>query len=462
MSYAVHGLDVALTSVAGAQEVISTILSRRLVARLILGHNELGDDGCEELFNFLRSDLGRKYKISEISLNSNKIGDRGLFVIARYLEGNTTLGELFLQNNDFVGDAEVVSSFTAALNSSRLETLCLSTNSGLSDTFASRFLPALDCPYLHELQISALGLTRTAAPYIIEYISSPRCRLHSLQMNGNRLGLRAMQAIVRAHCRSNFSIVKTEMYASLWADGSDDEHEVEVRVGEDRRTLWKESERLLRGALDRNKHLQRQTEREAFALLRYARATLLYPKGMHKAAESCRAGPSSGSDPCVSPSVDSLFSSIGTPVNILALGPPVKPFLFSLLPTELQLYILSFLAPTLSTSQRLRIVTYASSRSTLPPLLPSLYARDCPASYPVSQPSELSAIGGSRIRRRPPADVARSLCVRKSQTNRRQDERFRWLTEMKCDVYEVDPDMSFTHENDGAEGSLANGSPHDL
>lgn len=74
------------------------MLSRRSVTKLILGHNTLGDEGCEELFGFLSSEAGRKFKIAEISLNSNHIGNRGLLAISRYLQDNTTLKELFLQN----------------------------------------------------------------------------------------------------------------------------------------------------------------------------------------------------------------------------------------------------------------------------------------------------------------------------------------------------------------------------
>ena len=82
----------------GAQEVIKQILARRSVTKLILGHNDLGDSGCEELFGFLNSDAGRNYKITHISLNSNGIGNAGLEAIAEYLEGNEYLRELFLQN----------------------------------------------------------------------------------------------------------------------------------------------------------------------------------------------------------------------------------------------------------------------------------------------------------------------------------------------------------------------------
>jgi hypothetical protein len=68
------------------------------VTKLILGHNDLRDDGCIVLFRFLCSELGRKYKIQEICLNGNNIGDRGMLAIADYLKDNDTLKALFLQN----------------------------------------------------------------------------------------------------------------------------------------------------------------------------------------------------------------------------------------------------------------------------------------------------------------------------------------------------------------------------
>lgn len=83
---------------AGAREVIAMIESRKSVTKLILGHNDLGDEGCRELFRYLCSERGRRYRVEEISLNSNDIGDRGLDAIAEYLEDNKSLRELFLQN----------------------------------------------------------------------------------------------------------------------------------------------------------------------------------------------------------------------------------------------------------------------------------------------------------------------------------------------------------------------------
>lgn len=69
-----------------------------MVTKLILGHNRLLDDGCVVLFKFLNSSIGRTYRITNISLNSNGIGNFGLLAIADYLKDNQTLKELFLQN----------------------------------------------------------------------------------------------------------------------------------------------------------------------------------------------------------------------------------------------------------------------------------------------------------------------------------------------------------------------------
>ena len=66
--------------------------------KLILGHNKLADDGTRELFRFLCTEEGRKYRINEISLNANDIGDRGLEGIIDYLTGNMWLTDLFLLN----------------------------------------------------------------------------------------------------------------------------------------------------------------------------------------------------------------------------------------------------------------------------------------------------------------------------------------------------------------------------
>ena len=85
-------------SFKGAKQVIAMLAPRRQVTKLFLGHNSLSDSGCVELFHYLSSPEGKKYRLKEISLNANEIGNVGLEAIAKYINGNTELVELFLQN----------------------------------------------------------------------------------------------------------------------------------------------------------------------------------------------------------------------------------------------------------------------------------------------------------------------------------------------------------------------------
>ena len=91
------------------------IKARKTVSKLILGHNALGDEGTRALFRFLCSDEGRRYRIAEISLNSNGIGNVGLEAIAEYLEGNENLKELFLQNVSITFRSRYVLSLTLSV-----------------------------------------------------------------------------------------------------------------------------------------------------------------------------------------------------------------------------------------------------------------------------------------------------------------------------------------------------------
>ncbi|PBK81166.1 RNI-like protein [Armillaria gallica] len=314
-------MDDGLTGVQGAQDVIAMITSRRKVAKLILGHNKLSDDGCIVLFQFLGSPAGRKYRIMEISLNSNEIGDRGLLAIAAYLNGNQHLTELFLQNNLFSGDPSVIETFANSINSSHLEMLSLATNTALSDNFVGAFFSNLRSTYLKELHVSATGITHRSAPHIISYISSPeRCHLHTFKCNGNALGYSAVKRIIGAIEKSNFALSSVELYSNHMATESDDDDT------SSNSSDWKESESKLRLIVSRNMYLKRMAEEEALGLLRYSRTLLL----------------------------------------------PTKSSALCMFPTELQLYILSFLAPTLSSAQHINVYTYASTLTTLPPLLPKL------------------------------------------------------------------------------------------
>lgn len=90
--------DTGLRGVAGAQTLVNILSRSRKVKALVLGHNPFKDEGIEELFAYLCSDLGRHLKIEEISLNATALGDTGLDAVSRYVAGNHVLKGLHLQN----------------------------------------------------------------------------------------------------------------------------------------------------------------------------------------------------------------------------------------------------------------------------------------------------------------------------------------------------------------------------
>ncbi|KAI0628574.1 RNI-like protein [Trametes polyzona] len=448
----IESMDAGLQSAAGAQEVIKDILARRSVTKLILGHNQLGDDGCEELFGFLSSEAGRKYKIGEISLNSNGIGNRGLLAISRYLQDNTHLKELFLQNNNFVGDPNVAMVFALSINSSRLETLSLATNANLTDVFVAHFLRVLDAPYLREVHFSVCGLTQASTTPLVEYLTSSRCQLHALKLNGNQLRVRGVWSIVRAIREANYTLQRMELYATGYSqppndsDTSTEEEDANIRPAR-----WQEVEADLKRSLTRNLTLKNIVEKEALTLLRYSRVLLLRPKSRDALPATPVVSPCSETCSCVQLSSNNLFSSIGQPYPLSSIpSPPASHFPFTRLPTELQLHILSFLAPMLSTAQRLRIFTYASSPSTLPTLLPCLSNGGCipdPASpqFTMGGPTAggFGASSGMLFRKRGGGAVsacANGKCMGagNSVLCRKEAERAQWLTSVRCTAFELD------------------------
>jgi hypothetical protein len=367
------------------------ISSRPAVTKLILTQNTLRDDGCIVLFKFLCSDLGRTKRISEIGLAKNGLGDRGLFAISEFIKRNETLTELFLSANAFQNSPSVIMPFTAALNTSHLERLSLSSNRQLSDPFVATFLPHLDSLHLRDLSLSLVGLTPLSVSDIISYVSSPRCRLHSFSLNGNSLGLQGVTDIIKAVEENNFGLGKLELYSNR--NGEVELEDIEAS---------REIEQILKRTLIRNQYLKRQTEKEALTLLVFARASLLRPKPKQDAHAA-------------SSSINTSFAPLPS------------------LPTELQLYTLSFLAPTLSSAQRIRIYTYASTFSTLPALLPRLtsYGGSGGTRGVVYRPDPTTLIGLDKYKNTSCSDG----CI-KGIVCQKEEERRRWLKLVGCDSYE--------------------------
>lgn len=173
-----------------------------------------------------------------------------------------------------------------------------------------------------------MGITHRSVSILVEYFSSPRCRLETLKLNGNSLGFRGVRSVIRAIERHNYTLTSVEMWSNN-GPGSEVDNNVTQLEDDDFPThgTWQENNAALIPIMLRNDHLGKATRKEALELLRLAR-TFLLPS--HR------------------------------------IDPSLAVFPFTQLPTELQIYVFTFLSPTLSSSQRNRICAYASSFATLP------------------------------------------------------------------------------------------------
>ncbi|KAF8527632.1 hypothetical protein BU17DRAFT_39422 [Hysterangium stoloniferum] len=352
--------DAGLYGVDGAHRVIQLLRMNNSVYHLVLSHNKLGNAGCVMLFDYLRSEEGKRHEIVEISLNANCIGDEGLLAIARYLENNKSLTTLFLQH----GAELVMLRFTLAINNSNLQILSFTNNANLGDVIASTLLPNLSARNLNELHFSGCSLKPTAMPAILSYITSPRAlSLHILKLNGNPFGMNLVLRVVEILERCNWSITLLEMHACGHSEG--------ILDGSD---SWRDYDRRLSVILNRNRIFGKKTAEEALFLLRHARPALLaYGRGQNKGVQAR-------------------------------------------LPPELIIYTLSFLAPSLSAAQHIRVCSYAGKGDTLP-------------SFGLSMPTASSH-----------QPIATFLWLNSSQqvTPRGEEARTAWLRQVECDRYEPD------------------------
>ncbi|KAG2136665.1 hypothetical protein DEU56DRAFT_805257 [Suillus clintonianus] len=345
-----------LEGIQGAHTIISQLNSSRSITKLKLNNNRLGDDGVSALFTFLKSPAASRHRstISEIHLNDNGIGCRGLRDIADYVDGNeVVLKILWLANNKLGPDIDVLAQFATTVNHSRLEFLSLTGNHNLGDAIVETFFRHLRAPRLRELHINAMGLTARCASGLAEWISSGHnggaCSLHTLKCSGNNLGIKGVCEVIHAIEMGNWSLMNVEVYANqitcteIPNDNSSIQQAGRLSSSETE-VSWKDAERSLHRVLHRrNAYWKRQVEMEALNLLKYSRALIFQSKASL-------------------PSVDQQPSS-----NLTS-----ESFPFHNLPVELRLQILAILAPSLSCAQRTRIYDYAADPSTLPPLLPRL------------------------------------------------------------------------------------------
>jgi hypothetical protein len=255
-------------------------------------------------------------------------------------------------------------------------------NNPLSAEFKQTFftlLPVL--PSLQHLHLSFTGLTKVDAGFLASYIdhADRDCKLVDLRANANDMGYWGVRKVVNA-LRRCWTIEKVELFAN-GRDVSDDHDEDDKDTDDEMRhsvpsyippqgaitsmaagsgTGWEDLDENLKNTLARNIYLKRRVIKQALKLLRYCRPLLwqnstphpdistvepLYSKDLEC---SPRPQPTTQDDP----SSRNLHTTIS----------------FMDLPTEIQLSVLSHLAPSLSTSQKLRIFEYASDKTTLPTL----------------------------------------------------------------------------------------------
>ncbi|KIJ11201.1 hypothetical protein PAXINDRAFT_119093 [Paxillus involutus ATCC 200175] len=417
-----HNISARLASSLTVNAIISAIRRREVVHRLYLGDSCLGDSGCVRLFEFLSSPsaLHCRNSLTELFLTKNDIGARGLLAVAAFLRNNSVLRELCLSGNPLTTDPEVIAEFASALNSSRLCTLQILHTTSLGDPFVRTFVPMLSTPYLRQLDIPAINMTRAVVPILADYVKSPRCRLERLQCNANSLTLAGARTVVNAIEEGNYT---------LWRVNLDDLHADEHDGGAEMRTIiWQEGLRVLSAAVQRNLEHKVQIRDQSLALLRCCRALFLRSGTVRDGA---------GTFPPVS-----VYNRNSRSFGLL---PP-----FFLLPVELQQEIISYLAPSLSHQQRMRIVCFAADITTLPQLgceLDSVLGRG-------KNMDNFSRTGHgkrSTSQRRQPFDSegtwrpptwwecrcpievrANCHCLRRW----RQEMRDMWLTLVGCDAYE--------------------------
>ncbi|KAF8966769.1 hypothetical protein BDZ97DRAFT_600892 [Flammula alnicola] len=449
--------------------------------------------------------------LTSLELNDVQMGDLGFRALVEWLQSLHTedealgrnrndcehpLTKLHLRFNEIQGTSNLAEAFVSALSfatpgsgmpSSSLSSLVLS-NNPLSSSFRQTFFSLLlNLPSLRQLHLTMTGLTTADARVLATYIGDQegRCKLIELYASANNMGYKGVRAVVKAirHC---WTMEKVELYSNGMegeADGDEDEgdedgaHSGDMSQSEDdlissREAImsfsvgsgcgWASLEQNLKRTLARNVFLKRQTAKQALMLLKYSRL-MLQQKG---SGQSTPSGPIARTPSCedsdYSPQQVPSSGLIDTPV-LSGLPKPSSspPSSFSYLPTEVQLSILSHLAPLLTSVQRIRIFEYAVNPETLPTLrlcLPSfggssqqkLRIPDPKAPTPDSTASAATGIGtrsGKKVgslRRNGRGGAAghrhSSVSVSWMGCNcvvcQRQSYQQKWLELVGCDVYD--------------------------
>ena len=323
----------------------------------------------------------------------------------------------------------------SALSKTSLTCLNISTNqlsSSFRDTLIS-LLPSL--PHLRHLLLTMTGLTPANGRALAAYIGGAHCKLVQLQANANQMKKRGVKAIIVA-AQSCWTLETLGLYANDFMAGdeldesspSDDDDDafpvVDLRhfaaenvVEPGNGCGIKEFESTLRYTLTRNIVMKGQVKAQALDLLRYSRVMLQR----------------------TSTSSQELFR---TKPLVRRDSPPseIEPTTFRSLPIEVQLRILSHLAPSLSSLQRIRIFEYAVNKNTLPALVLQLPRRKSSSPKPQLSGYPLTNAGKKVGQLRPPSSYVGSSSPTTSMDDsirdRLQREREKYWELVGCDAYD--------------------------
>ena len=301
------------------------------------------------------------------------------------------------------------------------------------------------------------GLNQSDADPIAAYIG--QCRLINFNASSNNIGYKGLKKILKAMKRC-WTLEGVEMYANGIGDTSDDDDESDESDVEEENPrypsqleggVWRRLHfaSSLKRILSRNLYLKHTVRDQAFELLRSSRLLLLNQRPAVDRTHSeldllvelvAKEEPHHSICNIHQHNCECLptfhrhgsYSTAPSPVSIKDLDTSNwhSHFPFTRLPVEIQLMVLSELAPILSSSQQIRIFEYAIDKSTLPDL--SLHL---PSSNGRGGVKAIRTVCGGR----PGPDIFGPKSTQGTGAvpeNRRDQERQRWLDLVTCDSYD--------------------------
>ncbi|ORX40767.1 hypothetical protein BD324DRAFT_612053 [Kockovaella imperatae] len=268
----------------GAIKILLQI--NRQIRRLDVSHNLLGNEGISVLIQGLNScrhrfsstDYGL-WGLRDINLGSNSISDESFSALMSYAKKDVFMRRVTVQGND-IELRNHLDSVLNSLNSSHIEDLSLTNNPSLLSSSIRKLFNTITTPYLSQLYLSVCNLGPNIIPPLVSYLGSPRSRnLELLELNGNKLGVEGVRAIVDVVESFNFTIKEVSLLANDVLSRSNDDVEETSRPSDAEKraendALAYECHRRLPPLLARNRALTQRIRRAAIRVIAPARILL--------------------------------------------------------------------------------------------------------------------------------------------------------------------------------------------